>query len=141
MWSSNNKTMRHISQMCRIVLTRQFLRCRLSIAVNCMPQQKVLSVLGIVAFLSAVLFIPTGVVHAGRGMDAGTVPVLVRQAFTPTPSATASTPQPTSKSESGRPVRITSGLILLFVAGLLVALTMAGIGLALGFWMKRHDKH
>ena len=141
MWSSDSKTMRRIFKMCRIVFTRQFLRCRLSNAVNCLPQQKFLSVLGIVAFLSAIQFIPTGAVHAGPGMDTGSVPVLVRQAITPTPLASSSTPLPTSISESGKPVRITTGLILLFVAGLLIALAMAGIGLGLGFWMKRHDKH
>ncbi len=141
MWSSDSKTMRRISKICRAVFTRQFLHRQLSTAVICLPRQKLLSVIGIVAFLSIVLFTPVKAVHAGPGLNRGIVPVSMRQALTPTPSATGNTPQPPSTIETGRPVRITTGLILLFVVGLFIALAMAGIGLVLGFWMKRHDKH
>ena len=76
--------------------------------------------------------------HAGKILEVRPTPVVMSHILTtPLP---ANTPQPTPVPPSGRPVRITSGLVILFVVGLLIALTMAGIGLGLGLWMKRRDK-
>jgi hypothetical protein len=76
--------------------------------------------------------------HAGKILEVRATPVVIRQILTT--SLPASTPQPTTIPPSGRPVRFTSGLVVLFVVGLLIALAMAGIGLGLGLWMKRRDK-
>lgn len=90
------------------------------------------------ALLGFGLIILVHPVHASRMLESHANSAGMAQALTT--SLPVSTPQPTPVRPSGRPVQITPGLVVLFVVGLLIALAMSGIGLALGLWMKRHDK-
>jgi hypothetical protein len=90
------------------------------------------------ALLGFGLIILVHPVHASRVLEAHGNSVGMAQTLTT--SLPVSTPQPTPVPPPGRPVRITPGLVVLFVVGLLIALAMSGIGLALGLWMKRHDR-
>jgi len=137
MWLSDMKLVRCISQMHRTILTADF-----SVGRSSGSQlgflRKAASTIILVALFGLVLMIPFKRVHAGVRFETHLAPVGIGQALG-MPLA-AGTPQPTPAPASGRPVRITPSLVALFAAGLLIAFVMAGIGLALGLWMKRHDK-
>lgn len=137
MWLSDMKLVRCISQMHRTILSADFLVGRSS-GSRLGFLRKAASPLILGAFFGLVLMVPFKRVHAAVRLETRLAPAGMGQALV-MPQA-ASTPQPTPAPASGRPVRVTTGLVLLFAAGLLIALVMAGIGLALGLWMKRHDK-
>jgi len=134
----NHELVRRIRKMRRTKLKRRFgedqpLEKRTKIFLRKKTSWKV-----IWALFGFVLIFMAQPVHASKILDARAAPVIRKQ--TSATSSPVSTPQPTTVPAPVKPGRITTGLVVLFVVGLLIALAMVGFGLGLGLWMKRRDK-